>query len=176
MIDKMFSQSPSTFTGGSFCCRPRNIFIPDKSQSPDKNGDAPIPSSIPVTRWGLGRPPHPIPHPPEPLCTRAVLIVSALNRQRAAWAAVGLNLCLSAHSADVCYLLLVDSPRSLLTTDCLCAADTSKSSQLRAIRLQNADWRTRTPRRSIRWWQCWGLKSATSFAIRLFLTTLKKPR
>lgn len=70
-------------------CRPRNILIPDKSQSPDRNSDASIPSSIPVTRWGLGRPPHPIPHPPEPLCAQAVLIVSALNRQRAEWAAVG---------------------------------------------------------------------------------------
>lgn len=50
---------------------------------------------------------------------------------------VGLNLCLSAHSGDICDLLLVDSSHFLLTTG-LCVSQAAKSSQLYAIRLQNA--------------------------------------
>lgn len=50
---------------------------------------------------------------------------------------VGLNLCLSAHSGDICDLLLVDLSSSLLTTVSVCH-NATKALRLYAIRLQNA--------------------------------------
>lgn len=70
---------------------------------------------------------------------------------------VGLNLCLSAHSGDICDLLLVDSLRFLLTTG-LCVSQAAKSSQLYAIRLQNAG-DVRAPLQSIKWRRCADLES-----------------
>lgn len=76
---------------------------------------------------------------------------------------VGLNLCLSAHSGDICDLLLVDSLRFLLTTG-LCVSQTAKSSQLCAIRLQNAG-DVHSPLQSIKWWGCGDSKSVISFLL-----------
>lgn len=73
---------------------------------------------------------------------------------------VGLNLCLSAHSGDICDLLLVDSLRFLLTTG-LCVSQTAKSSQLHAIRPQNAG-DVHAPLQRIKWWQCADLESLIS--------------
>lgn len=96
-----------------------------------------------------------------------MFIVHALNRQHMVWAAVSgakfVLAALSVHSRDICDLLLVDSLRSLLTTG-LCVSQTAKSSQLYAIRLQNAG-DVHDPLQSTRWWRYANLTLIISWGV-----------